>query len=141
MCANNEKLELGNGCLSILTFLSGRKEIKRCFGVAEAVSCAYINGTLELCQSKLTSCQLVLARQCLRKLSHYNKQGPTKLTIKVGRNRISGKRSATAKYRACIHLLQSQRESGTKYRILSRRNRPAVGRAEAGHPIRSTLSL
>jgi len=84
MCANNEKLELANGCLSILTFLSGRKEIKRCFGVAEAVSCA----TLGLCQSKLTSCQLVLARQCLRKLSYYNKQGPTKLTIKVGCNRI-----------------------------------------------------
>ena len=41
MCANNEKPELANGCLSILTFLSGRKEIKRCFGVAEAVSCAY----------------------------------------------------------------------------------------------------
>ena len=89
MCANNEKLELANGCLSILTFLSGRKEIKRCFGVAEAVSCAYISGTLELCQSKLTSYQLVLARQYLRKLSHCNKQGPTKLTIKVGCNRIS----------------------------------------------------
>jgi len=89
MCANNEKLELANGCLSILTFLSGRKEIKRCFGVAEAVSRAYISGTLELCQSKLTSYQLVLARQYLRKLSHYNKQGPTKLTIEVGCNRIS----------------------------------------------------
>ena len=102
---------------------------------------AYISWGRELCQSKLTNCQLVLARQCLRKLSHSNKQGPTKLTIKVGRNRISGERSAAAKCRACIHLLQAQRESGTKCRILSRRNRPAVGRAEAGHPIWSTLSL
>jgi hypothetical protein len=45
MCVNNEKLELANGCLSILTFLSGRKEIKRCFGVAEAVSFPYISKT------------------------------------------------------------------------------------------------
>jgi hypothetical protein len=105
MCANNEKLELGNGCLSTLTFLSGRKEVKRRFGVAEAVSCAYISGTLELRQSKLTSYQLVLVRQCLRKLSHYNKQEPTKLTIQVNLNRISRKRSTAATDRACIHLL------------------------------------
>ena len=141
MCANNEKLELGNGCLSILTFLSRRKEIKRCFGVVEAVSCAYLSGTLELCQSKLTSYQLVLARQYLRKLDLYNKHRPKKMTIKVGYNRISRKRSAAAKYRACIHLLQSQREPCTKCRIFSRRNRPAAGRAEFGRPIRSTLSL
>ena len=141
MCANNEKLALGNGCLSILTFLNGRKGIERRFGVAEAVSCVYISEALELCQSKLTSCQLVLGRQSLRKFSHYKKQGLTKLTIKIGRNRISGKRSAAAKCSACIHLLQAQRESGTKCRILSRRNRPAVGRAEAGYPIRSTLSF
>ena len=105
MCANNENLEPANGCLSTLTFLSGRKEIKRCFGVAEAVSRAYISGTLELCQSKLTSYQLVLARQYLRKLNHCNKPGLTKLTIKVDNNRISGNRSAATKYRACVHLL------------------------------------
>ena len=28
---------------------SGRKDIKRCFGVAEVVSCTYISGALELC--------------------------------------------------------------------------------------------
>jgi HrpA-like RNA helicase len=44
MSANNEKLKLANGYLSILTFLSGRKEIQRCFGVVEAVSCAYSMG-------------------------------------------------------------------------------------------------
>jgi hypothetical protein len=77
----------------------------------------------------------------LRKLSLYNKQGLTKLTIKVGYSRISGKRSAAAKYRACIRVLQLQRESGTKCRKLSRRNGSAVGKAEVGHPIRSILSL
>jgi hypothetical protein len=89
MCVNNEKLELVNNCLNILTFLSGRKEIKRCFSIAEAVSRVYISKTLKLCQSKLTSYQLVLARQYLRKLSYYNKQGSTKLIIKIGCNRIS----------------------------------------------------
>jgi len=42
-------MELANGCLSIPTFSSGRKDIKRCFGVAEVVSCTYISGALELC--------------------------------------------------------------------------------------------
>lgn len=85
MCEQREA-ETGKWLLEHPDFLEwekGNKEMLWCCGSRE------ISGTLELCQSKLTSYQLVLARQCLRKLSHYNKQGPTKLTNKVGCNRIS----------------------------------------------------